>query len=455
MTTTQVFTTIDPKEQFEEISEECEAKVRKSNAALQDTLEFKFGAQVRAAQEELRMEKVTHRHDLATTREKLQDATTELKVLIAEREHQQTERSWAPQEPNRKKEDLKPWAFVMIAYDEPGHVSEHLWGVIAMARTLQLLSKYPLLVLTNTTHFPDGSKVDRALAAVNAKALPVKPVPVPSSLTYKWWIIAWWKIQVWALTEYEKLIWLDSDAIIYRSVDYIFERSWMWAQRDDWECGLNQGSMCSGIMLLFPSESDYKGILQYANSSNADLSKGDQKVIMDYFTTYTKRPISLLSDAEAAFGQCIGTAQSPYLEPDSSAVKGLWNIPSFVHKSGGWASRDSSFFNVCFQHNVSMQLFRVGSTTVNVCHFHPLGAFWRSRFCEGVAIMGLQQPSAAAYCSDDCWVRGIGERPAIGLVCGPAASGVTETEYFARTPGLPVSLLPSPTETVNLRRKKQ
>jgi len=350
---------------------------------------------------------------------------------------------------------LKPWAFVMMAYDESGRASEHLWGVIAMARTLQLLSEYPLLVLTNETHFPDGTEVEPAFGALNAKVLPVKFVPVPSKLTYKWWIVAWWKIQVWTLVEYEKLIWLDSDAILYRSVDYLFERSWMWAQRDDWSCGLNKETMCSGIMLLFPSMSDYQGILSYANSSAADLSKGDQKVIMQYFSTYTKRPIHLLSDVEAAFGQCIGTAQSPYLEPDRTEVKGLWSIPSFVHKSGGWASRDSTFFNVCFQHNVTLQLFRVGSTTVNVCQYHPLGAFWRSRFCEAASLMGLHQPSVAAYCSDDCWVRGRGESTASGLICGPINSGVTETEYFAKTPGLPVALLPSPTETVNFRRGKQ
>jgi len=449
ISTTQPFTTLDPKEQFDSISAECEAKVRKSNNELQKNLEHKCTAQIHGVKEQLKIAQT----DFQSTQKELQQTKTELETLRVPSpsdRHEHAPSHWAPQE-TRQRVGLKRYAFVMMAYNKPGSGSEHLWGVLAMARTLHLLSKYPLLILTNSTHFSDGTRVDHAFHALNAKILPVSDVPVPSKLTYDRWIVAWWKIQVWKLTEYEKLIWLDSDAILYRSVDYLFDRSWMWAQRDDWTCQLNQQAMCSGIFLLFPNEDDYDGILYYANTAQADLSKGDQKVIMDYFTTYTSRPINLLSDAEAAFGQCIGTAQPPYLEPDKSWVKGLWSMPSFVHKSGGWSSTSSSFFNVCFQHNVTLQLFRVGSTTVNVCHFNPLGPYWRERFCEAVVLMKLQVPSVIAYCSDDCWVRG--ESKTNEFVCGPISSGVTEAEYFAKTPGLPISLLPSPTETVNLRKR--
>jgi len=382
------------------------------------------------------LEKVTSA--MTSQHQRLNSATAEVGAL-----KQDMQRMWHPT-PVTRSEAPKKWAYVMMAYDEPGKPTTHLWGVLAMARSIQLLSQYPLLVLTNRTEFPDGSDVNVTLSALGAQVLPVHEVPVPTNLPYERWKVAWWKIQIWALTDYEKLIWLDTDAMMYRSMDYVFERNWMWAQRDDWLCKLNQEDMCSGFMLLYPNMSDYKGIQDFGISPSADLSKGDQLVIKQYFDN-SGRPLNLLSDVEAAFGQCIGTAPSPYMEPNRRPVVGVWNIPSFVHKSGGWASDlDSQYFNVCFQHNVTKQLFRVASETINVCHYHALGATWRSRFCEAITLGGLTQASVRAYCSDDCWVRGmVGNWNDSSIICGPVSSGLAQSDFAAAPPGIPLPMMES------------
>merc|ERR1719382_1114834 len=97
------------------------------------------------------------------------------------------------------------------------------------------------------------------------------------------WKYAYWKLQVWRLTQYEKLIWLDSDTILYRDIDWLFDRPWMWSQRDDWYCKLNVTSVCSGVMLLEPSIEDYHGILRYAETLH-ELRDGDQQLISMYFS---------------------------------------------------------------------------------------------------------------------------------------------------------------------------
>lgn len=393
-----------------------------------------FHTRVRDVSKELTAARSSFKDQVANISEESDSLKKQLKII------------WRPSPTSLKAGVTPKRAYVMMAYDQPGLPSVHLYGCLAMARSVKLLSKYPLVVLTNSTHLPDGTEVKKAFNALGAEVLPLKKVPIPDQLNaqaqFEWWIVAWWKIQAWALTQFEKVIWLDSDALLVRSMDYLFDRDWMWAQRDDWDCKLNQADMCSGMMLLFPSFADYNGILDFAKSATADLTKGDQKVIHQYFSVYTRRPINLLSDIEAAFGQCIGTAHPLYIQADRRDVPGVWNIPSFVHKSGGWADKDSSSFNICFQHNVTRQIFKVAANLINICHFHPLGEIWRARFCEAVAAAGMRDPSATSYCTDDCYVRGL-PRPEwtkIGVKCGPLNTGMAALQYDARLPGHPLTV---------------
>jgi hypothetical protein len=326
------------------------------------------------------------------------------------------------------------FAFVTLAYDPPGR-SDHLWGVLALARAVQRLSSYPLVVLTNTTRFPDGTPVTEGFHKLNARVLPVHKVTRPSGRRFHFraWNVAFWKLQIWQLTEYEKLVWLDADAILYRNMDWLFQREGMWAQRDDWFCKLNQPKVCSGIMLLRPNTSDFDGLMRL-DAEHPAWASGDQQLISTYFSRIRGDPIHLLSDLEASFGQCLGRAPTPYRNKDGTAVRGSWSTPSFVHKSGGWGDTDNNAYNnVCFSHRMARQVYVKDGRAINVCHFHPLGAYWRSLFCEATELLGVKLLEVAAFCSDSCWYRGI----------GPACTALNGTDAGdskgARGSGRPVS----------------
>jgi hypothetical protein len=325
----------------------------------------------------------------------------------------------------------KRYAYVMMAYDDPEHSQpgDSLFPVLAMARALQHLSRYPLLLLTNTTHFRDGTPVADAMHSLGVEVLPVQKVLPPSGKDFEFrsWNVAWWKLQIWNLTQYDKLIWMDSDAILTRSVDWLFERRGTWAQRDDWFCGLNQPSVCSGIVLLEPNASDAKGLQQCADSGHCDIRKGDQGVIEQYFEHVKERPIHMLSDVDASFGQCMGQAPSPLIDTDGRPFRGAWSTPAFVHKSGGWGNTNNNeYVNVCFSHKIARQYYAIGNSTVNICHYHPLGPYWRNLFCEATAAAGLAEPEANAFCNDDCWYRGVEPDAA-----GPNATNATSRLWCA------------------------
>merc|ERR1712083_657538 len=100
-------------------------------------------------------------------------------------------------------------------------------------------SDYPLVVLTNSTHLPDGVPLGQALERLNAQVLPLQdrwPSLATSKELKPLHRFAYLKLQIWLLTQYEKLIWLDTDAILVRSIDWLFERQPIWGQRDDPLC---------------------------------------------------------------------------------------------------------------------------------------------------------------------------------------------------------------------------
>lgn len=309
-------------------------------------------------------------------------------------------------------------AYVMMAFDAPGAPpAGGLWNVLAMAHAIRSLSSYPLVVLTNTTNFPDGSPVGERLRNLNVQVLPVRQVLLTEALRHERRKMPcqfqhppvceyhFLKLQIWSLTQFDKLIWMDNDAIITRSSDHLFQLSGTWAQQDNWDCGASAlswmaprpgpGSLqltravdwlgrktsllsseveqqshqvCSGLVVLTPSEDTYQGLIKHmAGLSNAP--GGDQQIIEDYFGGEAHAPVKLLSPREASFGQCLNRSMPGH------------EVPTFVHKS------DRT--NTCFH---------LGANS-SKCRRHPLGTYWHDHFCKGVRAAGISGERLESFCA--------------------------------------------------------
>jgi len=294
---------------------------------------------------------------------------------------------------------IGPYAWVQMAYDPPGERPAQIYRVLPMARALHRLSRFSLVVLTNTTNFPDGTEVEPALKKLNAVVMPVHSVPIPAiGKMRESWRIAFWKLQIWRLTQFEKVVWLDNDAIIFRSMDWLFLRRPPWGQQDNWVCSKSndksfQQWLCSGLMLIEPSEDTYRDILKYAATGDRQWwTNGDQKLIRNYFQFVKSTPVRLLSTSDASFGRCLGqTPGLPYPSP------GQWDTPAFVHKS--------SDGNECFDFDMAKQLKSINGIEVNICQYHPLGPYWRDLFCDAIRTVGVMDDTIVRFCNDFHWYR--------------------------------------------------
>mmetsp|Transcript_26275 Transcript_26275/g.83172 ORF Transcript_26275/g.83172 Transcript_26275/m.83172 type:complete len:365 (-) Transcript_26275:345-1439(-) len=301
-------------------------------------------------------------------------------------------------------------AFVMMAFDPPGAPQTSLWNVLPMASALRQLSAYPLVVLTNASRFPDGTDAAQGLRRLGVEPLPVLPVPVPEALlseprampcaerTPPSCGLQFLKLQVWRLTQFERLIWMDSDAILTSSVDRLFRQAGTWAQQDNWDCGSwlsflvrrspvltravdslqrrlwapaevrrQSAGACSGMLLLEPSEATYQGLIDFMGTLNS-APGGDQEVIARFFDEVLHEPLKLLKTSTASFGQCLG-----------KTIPG-GGISAFVHKSD-WENR----------------CFRLGAEAAE-CRSHPLGRYWHDHFCRASKAAAISGASLSQFC---------------------------------------------------------
>lgn len=309
------------------------------------------------------------------------------------------------------------FAFVTLAFDPPGAAFGQLWSVLPMAHAISELSAYPLVVLTNTTHFPDGQETSEVLGRLGAQAVSPQHVPIPESVLHEYRYMPcqertppvceyqFLKLQIWRLTQFDKLIWLDTDSLVARNLDFMFWRPGTWAQQDNWDCGstlrfvvrnshflthlvdslerllpplwspgeVQAHNACSGLLVLEPSLDTYEGMVKFM-SEKKSIPGGDQEVVQNYFAEVMQEPVRLVSPSVASFGQCVGT----------SIPGGA--VPAFVHKS--------EWENNCFQMGAK----------ASQCS-SKLALTWRRHFCEALRKTGLHVTGEpATYCSAE-WER--------------------------------------------------
>mmetsp|Transcript_10752 Transcript_10752/g.26912 ORF Transcript_10752/g.26912 Transcript_10752/m.26912 type:complete len:428 (+) Transcript_10752:74-1357(+) len=308
-------------------------------------------------------------------------------------------------------EEQQKQAFVMMAAEVPGQLgSSSLWGCLSVARALQRLSERHLVLLTDFTTFPDKSSVQKNFEMLGVDVRVLQKVIVPGLADTDVKSMMLQKLQAWRLTEFEKVIWVDWDVLVFRNVDWLFDREWMWAARDDPLCHMQAESPNTGILMLYPDEVVFNALVDHASKVPWTNANG---LIRTYFADVQKRPVKLLSEVEADYGQCLGhRIPTPYRNKDGTTVTGAWSTPAFVHKSGGvqytWyeGQKVNEDENTCFSIDLKVQRLPSKGQILNVCHYHPLSAYWRDNLCSAASdLLKIKTIEVESFCSDECYYQ--------------------------------------------------
>jgi len=173
-------------------------------------------------------------------------------------------------------------------------------GAVKMAQMLKKHdAKYPLILLTNDAKLLaiDDNSTNQAMYS----NVIIKKIEDADWLKHECKLkegngIHFQKLSIFGMTDYDKLLWLDTDLVLRKNMDELFEfdlgenGQMIYGQQDDYGCNqANYGSgFCSGIMLFSPKANHLPGLIETAKSM--DFCWGDQRIITKYFKQTPRQP---------------------------------------------------------------------------------------------------------------------------------------------------------------------
>ncbi len=175
-------------------------------------------------------------------------------------------------------------------------------GVIVLHRSLvRSEARYPFLVLT-TPNLADSTYAQLRQSGINHQ--PILPIAIDTDLPSHQarWQATYSKLQIFNQTQFDKLVYLDADMLVYQNLDDLFNQPHMAA--------VNAGGMLpeyahwkefnSGLMVVEPSPALYTDML-------AQLPKlylpagGDQDFLNAYYPDWPNQPEKHLDHAYNIF----------------------------------------------------------------------------------------------------------------------------------------------------------
>ncbi len=159
-------------------------------------------------------------------------------------------------------------------------------GVCALLYSLkQVKAKYPLVVLIPDNADTETKELVRLLdiMVIEAPEIEIDSTLIAANRS-KRWNETFFKLQVFGLTQFDKLVFLDADMVLFQNIDELFERPHMSAVPAGICAHPDYNGINSGMMVLIPDaakkEKLISAIIPACNERiNKNLGFGDQDVI--------------------------------------------------------------------------------------------------------------------------------------------------------------------------------
>lgn len=177
------------------------------------------------------------------------------------------------------------YAYVTILSDD-----SYISGVVGLFRTLKKHCKYSLLVLVSPNI---SQETILCLEKKNISYWIVQDIELDCCFDdskFNYWKKTFFKFRIFELTEFDKIVYLDSDMLILDNIDELFERPHLSAVSDhDFCVYMDVKGMNTGLMVIEPDEkciaellNTYK--LKYiCKKKGGGIAFGDQNIINDTF----------------------------------------------------------------------------------------------------------------------------------------------------------------------------
>lgn len=230
-------------------------------------------------------------------------------------------------------------------------------GLCALSYSLKKVkSKYPLTVIVPET------ASDELLTRIRKLGLPIQkapavilPEPIQAANPYSRWNDTFFKLAVFNLTQFDKIVFLDLDMIVVRNIDDLFQKPHMSAVAAGRCAHASWTRLNSGLMVIAPNSTVYSEMLECITPACQErlqqgLGFGDQDVINYYYSDWWHHQDLVLPEVYNAVTFSFDAVCKTfgyknlkvihYAEPPKLWQKPAWRVYAHIVKcilNGEWA----------------------------------------------------------------------------------------------------------------------
>lgn len=165
----------------------------------------------------------------------------------------------------------------------------YLKGVLALYKTLRDHSDKEFLVMVSRAVSNYTIDILRKRKIQYKLCSPIVPDVDFENSRFWYWKYTFFKLNMWSLTEYDKLVYLDCDMLVLDNVDELFQREDMSAVADrDFDFWRSESKgLNSGCLVIKPNMTVYNNLIKQLNNV-FDRPKvyGDQDIINEVFPNW-------------------------------------------------------------------------------------------------------------------------------------------------------------------------
>ena len=192
-------------------------------------------------------------------------------------------------------------------------------GLCALSYSLKKVNaKYPLSVVVHARVSQDIKNriSNMGIALIEMNDIVVDDTILSSNLE-KRWNRTLFKLNIFNITKFEKIVFLDLDMIIMHNIDALFSCPHMSAVAAG-HCKIKEWtSLNSGLMVIEPNEDDYNGLIKCCTDALEECLQngrgfGDQDVIKYYYQNWDNQLELQLSEAYNCLPMCIDVLSAQY-----------------------------------------------------------------------------------------------------------------------------------------------
>ena len=175
----------------------------------------------------------------------------------------------------------------MFSYISILTTDTYLPGVIVIKNCLKLTQSTIPFHVCVTENLSD--KTIKTLNHNNIKTIPIKKITNEKIKTKKHWANTWSKLNIFNLTQFEKIVYIDADMIICENIDDLFNKPHFSAVNAGGFIFPDWVDLNSGLLVIEPKKEIFDDLIKILEEESSEQIKGDQDILHIYFPNWSEK----------------------------------------------------------------------------------------------------------------------------------------------------------------------